>query len=273
VSEISRGDIKIKDGRIDLDIVVYVIGSACDGRHYMYKGQRWDSKKDLNKILKEDGVDPSSLEVKKDPESWEHTKKSLISYTEDIIEKSGTLDYRGFLTGHSNFRHEIATIQPYKGNRMSLEKPHHYDAIRQFLVDAYDAEISVNQEADDSIGLSHTCGETVIATLDKDLDVIPGDHFNWDRDEHYFVSELDADRNFYCQILTGDRTDNILGLYGVGEKSALVSRVKSMETPEEMHAYVYEQYEARFGSYAEQFMRENARLLWILQKRKNLFMN
>ena len=262
----------MKKSLTDLDIVVYVVGSACDGRHYMYKGQRWESKKELNKVLKEDGVDPMSIQVQKDPEPWSHVKKSLISYVENIFEATGSIDYEGFLTGKSNFRYGVATILPYKGNRSGVEKPHHYDAIRQFLVDNYEAKVTVDMEADDAIGLAHNGKDTIITTTDKDLDVIPGDHYNWEKDKHYHVSELDADRNFYCQLLTGDPTDNILGLFGVGAKSQLVKNVRAMEDPREMHNYVAKQYEDRFGSYYYKFMEENARLLWILQNRKNLFM-
>lgn len=256
-----------------MDIIVYVIGSACDGRHYMYKGQKWESKRELDKQLKEDGVPLDSVQLLKEPESWEDTKKALIKYTDKILEDSGAIDYEGYLTGHSNFRYDVATILPYKGNRSTVEKPHHYDAIRQFLVDTYEATVTGGMEADDALGLRQKEEGTIIVSNDKDLDVIPYAHYNWDKDKSYTVSVLDADRNFYCQILTGDRTDNILGLHGVGVGSQLVKNIRKMEDPLEMHDYTLSQYRKRFGNYAEEFMKETARLLWILQERKNLFMN
>ena len=262
------------EGLLDLDIIVYMIGSACDGRHYMYKGEKWEGKKLLDKQLVVDGIDPKTykIEVQKDPETWSKCKKSLITHVEDIMDRSECVSFRGFLSGRSNFRYDLATILPYKGNRSGIEKPTHYDAIRQFLVDVYEADVSINMEADDAVGLAHTPGETLICTTDKDLDCIPGDHFNWVKGERYGISYAQATRNFYKQILTGDPTDNIPGLYNVGAKSVLLKKVQAMGEEQEMYDYVFSEYTKRFGSYAEKFMTENAKLLWILQNRKNIFM-
>jgi len=49
----------VTTSHIDLDIAVYTIGSVSDNRHWLYKGQRYDSKSQLNKQLKKDGVDES----------------------------------------------------------------------------------------------------------------------------------------------------------------------------------------------------------------------
>ena len=54
-----------------------------------------------------------------------------------------------------------------------------------------------------------------IATLDKDLDGVPGWHYVWKgkREGVFYVTETEADRFFYTQMLTGDATDNIPGLF------------------------------------------------------------
>ena len=259
---------------IDLDIVVYTVGSACDNWYYEYAGQEYESKKDLMLYLTDSSSDDverdikaSYAERKRKPESWDSTKDSVIKYVEDILK--GYPSYEGWLSGNSNFRYQAATILPYKGNRDSVSKPTHYDTIRQFLVDSYDAKISVGMEADDAIGLAHTPGETLIVTVDKDLDCIPGDHFNWQKDIKYTVSEVDANRHFFKQVLTGDPTDNILGLYGIGEKSAYVKRLKALEDTSDMNELVLKEYIARFGPrYGPQFLKETAALVWILQKRE-----
>lgn len=247
---------------LDLDITVYQIASATNGNHYMYKGQRYDMKKELNAVLKEEGVTDTKVEKLSDPEPWSKVKKTLVSYMEGLI---GLLDceYRGFLSGKSNFRYKIATILPYKGNRINVEKPYHYDSCRQFLTDNYKAELSVGEEADDAIGKAAN-GDHIIVTIDKDLDMIPGKHYNPDKDKWYEISEHEGIVKFYQQLLTGDKgTDNIPGLFGVGESSALLKNVAKLETEEDMVAYVYDQYFKRFGSYATLFMVENAQLLWI----------
>jgi hypothetical protein len=235
----------------------------------MYKGSRWENKEVLNRQLKRDGVNSSACTEHKEPEPWENVRKSLVSFTDSIVDYLDCDDYVGHLSGVSNFRYAVATILPYKGNRTGVERPTHYDQIRQFLVEVYDAKLSSGMEADDAIGLAHDPEEDVIATVDKDLNCIPGLHWNWMSNSCFYISELEADRNFFKQMLIGDLgTDNILGLYGVGESSALVKHLWELDDVELMKGHVYTQYQKRFGNYAEKFFIETAKLLWILQKRE-----
>lgn len=256
---------------IDLDLVVYSVGSACEGTYWVYKGREYESKRLLNLELKDDGVDDSAIVKLNRPEPWEKVRDSVNSYVEGIIESTGTDDYQGYISGKGNFRYGVATIKQYKGNRTSLSKPAHYDAIRQYLVDVYDAKTSVDMEADDLIGLSHDPEEDMICTLDKDLNCIPGLHYNWTNGLCQYITEHQANKYFYSQVLTGDDTDNIPGLYGVGAKSKLVESVWGCGTEEDMMKLVTDEYEKRFGSYWKQFFLENCKLLWILQSRKPLW--
>lgn len=255
---------------IDGDLITYAVSSACDGKRYRYKGEVFDSKVQLNKILKDDGVDDSAIETYYEPEPWEEVKNSTIKYIEGIISKFN-IDYKVYLTGKSNFRYAIATIQPYKGNRASLQKPSHLDAVRQYLVDTYEASVSIGMEADDAIGLAHNVDTDTIVTLDKDLNCIPGRHYNWHDDSTYEVNEHDADANFYRQVITGDSTDNIPGIYGMGAKAKVLTDISNCPTELEMFSLVAKEYKCRFGNYWRQFMLENCNLLWILQCRQPQF--
>ena len=253
---------------VDMDIIVYTVGSICDNRFWEYKGERYNNKTELNIILKEDGVDPSTVEVQTEPDTELECKKKLVDYVEGLL--GDYMDYQGFISGKGNFRYQRATILPYKGHRASLEKPFHYDNVRKFLVDIYEAKVSEGKEADDDIGLAQIPGETVIVTLDKDLDCVPGHHYNWKSTKQYELSEVEANRCFFSQVLTGDKaTDNILGLFGVGKESALVKKINKMEDVDSMFKLVQEEYEKRFGSYWKLFLKENSDLLWILQRRQN----
>ena len=61
----------------------------------------------------------------------------------------------------------------------------------------------------------------IIAHIDKDLDQIPGWHFNFFKDEDpYWVDEDTANYKLMHQCLTGDTSDNIAGLKGIGPKRA-----------------------------------------------------
>lgn len=251
---------------IDADLIVYAVASACEGKYWEYKGEQWTSKALLNKQLKLDGLDESSVTLGRSPESWEDCRNSVISYVDNIVSHIDT-DHKLYISGKGNFRFGIATILPYKGNRASFEKPFHYDNVRQLLVDGFDAEVSEDMEADDLIGISHDPNEDIIVTRDKDLNCIEGLHYNWVTGECSWINELDSYKHFYQQVLTGDDTDNILGLYGVGKSSQHVKNILTMSNEKEIFDYVAHQYQLRFGSYWKQFMLEHCRLLWILQRR------
>ena len=191
-----------------------------------------------------------------------------------IMEKSGGDDWVGGLTDSaSNFRIPLATILPYKGNRAGTEKPHSYQMLRDYLMDVYPDRVVMveGMETDDWLAINQT-DNTIICSLDKDLLTVPGSHYNWTHDEITVVSEVEALRFFYNQLLTGDKsTDNILGLFGVGKKSSHCKAVNESDTEEEMFNIVHKQYVNRFGSYADQFMLETGRLLYMLRTEDDMW--
>ena len=119
-----------------------------------------------------------------------------------------------YLSGSERWRDERATIWPYKGNRKS-PKPKHLEACRKYLVTQWNACI-YQDEADDAVGrtATDTTGgdPVVIVSIDKDLDNIPGLHYNWKKREEYYITPNEATCNFYRQVICGDRADNIPGL-------------------------------------------------------------
>lgn len=128
-----------------------------------------------------------------------------------------------YLTGKGNWRYDAATIQGYKQNRSPLAKPYYYKEIRQYLIDKYKAVVVDGMEADDMLGIRQTETEpltTCIVSFDKDLMMIPGYHFNFLKGTKHNVSERDGYRSFYRQLLTGDTTDAIPGVVGIGPKTA-----------------------------------------------------
>lgn len=206
-----------------------------------------------------------------------------------IVRESGADDWVGYLTDSgSNFRLDIATILPYKGNRSGTEKPPLWKGLREYLMEAYPDQVTevVGIEADDQLAIDqyediassiYPCADdaedlgTVICSIDKDLRMCPGWHYNWNKEVLDFVTEIDGLRSFYKQLLTGDTCDNIKGLHGVGAKSKLVTSIDDMDEEQDMFLHVQEQYEKRFGSYADQFLLENGRLLWMLKDRDTMW--
>lgn len=230
------------------------------------------------------------LEEPDKPLEWEIVRSMVDDRIKRILEATSADSFSLYLTdSSSNFRVELATILPYKGQR-TTEKPYHWAAIRQHLIDNWDAEVQYGIEADDRLGIEqcadlskcctlvstdpinewHCDEQTVICSRDKDMHMIPGWHYTWpcgnQKERLWFQDETSAIRCFYRQLLTGDAVDNILGLYGVGASSKLVKSLEEMDEEQLMFNHVFKHYEDRFGSYASQFMYENAALLWILRE-------
>jgi 5'-3' exonuclease len=191
----------------------------------------------------------------------------MASFVEDLIMMPEIGDYIGYLTGSNNYRKEIAKEAPYKGNRVAA-KPEHYEFLREYLVKSWGFEMVEGQEADDAIGIKAYTLDTddyMIYSIDKDLDMIRGWHYNFNRDEKYFVDEDDTLRTFYKQVLTGDRVDNIPGLKGIGPKKA--DKILSDALTEA------ELFTAVLAAYDGDILRmtEMAQLLWIRRKEGELW--
>lgn len=189
-------------------------------------------------------------------------------FMEELVMKPWVGDYLGFLTGSNNYRKSIAVTAPYKGNRTQA-RPKHYELIREYLEKAWGCEVVENQEADDAIGIKAYSFEDpedyVIMSIDKDLDMIRGWHYNFIKDKKYYVDEYDAIKNFYAQILTGDRVDNIIGLKGIGPKKA-AKILEDCVTEADMYNAVLKAYDND-----ETRVLESAQLLWIRRKENQIW--
>ena len=189
------------------------------------------------------------------------------SFLSDMISElftkiDGEPDYHVFLTGKGNFRNDIAVTAPYKGNRKEKEKPVHLEAIRQYLVENWNATISEDQEADDDIAIAADT-DSIIVSLDKDFKQVPCRHYNFNKQELIEVTEAEGLLFFYQQIIMGDRADNIMGVHGIGEKKSfkLLDGLSEIE----MYNKCIELLES------EERVIENARLLWLRREPNQLW--
>ena len=230
---------------------------------------------------------------------WAWVQGRLQGRLDRILDAVNATSYQLYLTtsDKSNFRYEVASIQPYKGNRINKEKPRFYQEIRNFIKDHRDGIEISGREADDAMCEAQyadleTCKEyqrraaitlddcdirsleslatTVICSRDKDLRMREGWHYSWSikgqpEKPLRWITELDGLKWFYQQVLMGDSTDHIPGLFGVGEASTLLKHVKKLDNELELYTYVHYQYTKRFGTYALKFLEENARLLYMLK--------
>jgi 5'-3' exonuclease len=163
-------------------------------------------------------------------------------------------------TDKSNFRF---TLHPeYKAHRKQ-PKPQHYDFLRQHLKETYLATEVFGQEADDQLAQDMN-ENNILVTIDKDLDQIEGEHYNFVKRVSYNVSKEGAHRSFYHQLLVGDSTDNIDGVPRVGKKTA-ERLLEGCQDEKEMFEIVVEEYRKAFEDVGDASSRMwlNANLLWI----------
>jgi hypothetical protein len=175
-----------------------------------------------------------------------HAQQKMDAFIEGLlIELDDCFEWELYITGTNNFRKEKAVTAPYKGNRKS-EKPAHYEALRKHLQKKWKAELIDDKEADDMLAIRQIeltkdykeLDNSIIVTLDKDLDQIEGWHYNFVKKDKYLVEHEEALLNFYKQFLTGDRVDNIIGVKGIGDVKA--TKLLEGKTEKEMWDIVVE---------------------------------
>lgn len=289
---------------IDADPIVYQVGFAGEERWYeltwwpngrecrawFYNKYRLDRFMELMHIIPEEVE--ISLERESEPLSYilatvKRKLHNIFAAVDGFLAetKHEADEFQLYLTdGESNYRNKIATIAPYKGNRDPLHKPIYYQEIRDYMVEHWDARIVRGAEADDAVAIaqyqSDSYYDTVICTIDKDLRMIPGFHYNYMSKEDFFVDEKEASIAFYTQLLTGDTTDNIKGCYKVGAKKAkqlidgvLEAKLWGNELELQLYGVCLQAYHDSIEKYgkatkyehlgAKAALLENARLLWM----------
>jgi len=205
---------------IDGDIICYQAGHASDIREYHVGGMIFkymkDAKKEAEKYTPIAGI-LKTIE----PEPIEHCLNSVKKMIMGIIEKTDSEEHEIYITDdvkEHNFRHQL--FSDYKANRDKASRPLWYKEIRKYMIDVWGAQIITGSEADDALGCMQSAhsnvyplnAETCICTIDKDLTMIKGWHYNWNKDNMYWVEQEEADKFFWKQMLTGDTSDNIPGI-------------------------------------------------------------
>ncbi len=139
------------------------------------------------------------------------------------------------------------------------------------MISIYKAKVVDNIEADDALGLKQD-SDTMICSIDKDLLMCEGNHYNFVKKEFKQVTSEEGTRFFYQQMITGDSADNILGIRGLGKVKA--SKLLKDTARKNWDNMLLDLYIQEFG-YEEGRNRcvQNSQLLWILQKNKQMPMD
>lgn len=191
----------------------------------------------------------------------------ILDRTIDGIKYEFAQDPVMVLSGPTNFRNQVATLQPYKGNRLNSRKPIFYNELREYLIDKWDAIVTDNMEADDLLGqMQWTQPDTCIVSQDKDMKTIRGHHYNWVKKKHFKLTETDANLFLLWQVIQGDRTDNIPGLKGYGEKTATKIIRECNKDISQVKRTIKALYQKQFGNKWQSALHEVTTLLFILRE-------
>ena len=165
-----------------------------------------------------------------DPETT-YGEDYVMKFTQDVIDKMLFERFEAWafifcFSGSSKdtYRYRCSLEKEYKGNRKTSDvgyENQYRDAasVINCVSRRNPTYVYYWLEADDLLSaLSNE--HTMIYSHDKDMMQIPGAHYVISLNKLLMVSEEDALKSLCFQLLTGDTTDNIPGLPGVGPKKA-----------------------------------------------------
>lgn len=258
---------------IDGDVLVYESAFGAQRNRYVVthpEGEQtfenaklrdaWLKAPEQAHLTPEDYTVEKTLDVLEEPAALSICKNKLVG----LLERLEADSHRVYLTGKGNFREEVATLTPYKGNRTQVEKPVHYAACREWFLNHPYTTLVEGQEADDELGIQQTRhgGRAIVASIDKDLRQIHGPHYEWHKDSKFNINAEASDRWFWLQMLMGDSADNIPGIKGVGPKTADKLLAEAPDRQARADA-VAKKYLAQYGPDWKGWANEVGILLWI----------
>lgn len=220
---------------IDGDPIVYSVAYAlqqyalsdltCNG-HIV---ELFSNKREAKLHAFDIGLEEDEYDILPYADADDDTIVEYITYSiADIMDNTEATEAEIWLSSFTNFRKEVDP--EYKSHRG--EKPLLHKQVRKVMLEQFGAHVAEEDyEADDEIAQQAIdmirkgqSEDYIICSIDKDLDTIPGWHYNWpifNREGRiYHVDVAQAMHAFWVSVLTGDAADNIPGLKKVGPKRA-----------------------------------------------------
>jgi 5'-3' exonuclease len=202
---------------------------------------------------------------------FEDAKIRTDLFINTILEETGATHFRLFLSDSKDNNFRYGVCPNYKANR-TQPKPKWYEEIKEYLITEHGATIAYGMEADDALGINQS-ENTILCSIDKDLDQIPGKHYKWaiwrngeiiKPSELYEVTEYNGRSFLWQQMLIGDTADNIKGIPRIGKVKA--ERLLEGLPLEDMEYIVQSKYKDTYGDKWEEEFNKNLTLLTILKE-------
>lgn len=165
----------------------------------------------------DDGL--NSLEEAKS--KFDEVYMQIINRIEETYEIDRVITFSNSI---GNFRKEISNT--YKANRVKRDIPEILSDLHNYVTFAYDGKQGKGVETDDLVArywkaLTEVEGRdnVIIVSIDKDYKQLPCLIYNYHSKHqcYYKISEEEARRNFYTQMIVGDNADNVNFCKGYGE--------------------------------------------------------
>jgi 5'-3' exonuclease len=213
---------------IDADSILYVIG--------------WHSR--------ELSVDEASKAV---------VESNVDNYVRAMLQKVDATDYLGVFSDTQCFRNRCYLYAPYKGGRpVKPDFMVKWEAtLKEYLSEVWGFVTAHDLEADDIVAalqVTMPIGNSIsynpiVLSPDKDLRQNPGNFFDYKKNgELEWLSTMQARKNLYISLISGDTTDNIKGVPGLGPDKA-AKLFARCETDIEHEMVLIETYQKYFGEY------------------------
>lgn len=198
-------------------------------------------------------------------ESWENFKADVKALLDTVY----CTDYVLAVANAQAPTTRYSLFPEYKANRSSSQpelKPLVADMRRMIVTDGYGIYAD-NCETDDFISIwAHECmsvnRDYVICSIDKDLLCLPGKHYRIHKKEYTNVDPETGMRFYYQQIISGDPTDNIAGVPGLGPiKSERI--IAGCADEAAMQEAVVDAYLSAFGDDWEKQLHLNGTMIYL----------
>jgi len=202
--------------------------------------------------------------------SYEGMRQYLDDNITRVVNAAKVDKYLTVLTTDS-FRYKLSKSRKYKGNRKNVVKKPEFFALREYMIQKYKAICVKNMEADDLVILlqENLTQDSIVLSPDKDVLRQSRHAFDYNAKSMSEIknSEKQIIFNIYHQILTGDSTDNIEGVQGVGEKGA----DKLLENVKDIPSKVLSVFTNKYGIQDGMFRFVEAyRLIYLLRNEEDL---
>ena len=170
-----------------------------------------------------------------------------------------------------NFRKWLAVSTPYKAKRTKTIPAHCITTAKKHLVEKWGAQLAVHKESEDYclIGANSVGYENaIVAAIDKDVYQAPTTYINYNTGAVVTLSIEDAELRLWKQVLTGDSTDSIPGLQGIGPKRAEAALDGvPVECYSSQSALTYKESGKSYGYFIEQ-----CRLIYLLREEAEVWL-